>query len=166
MYWVVCSQFQVQSHQNIGNLNKYTASEVLSIKTSETCQNVKLCIYISASSFNLFITAMLIYCFFLMFSAFYRVADTIFNTVSIWLFLIIIFYKLKKKFMTSSAETSLIDCAVRNVMCIFSLYAATWCLALLDEGHCMGNIKHLDIGRYVFAELRHYAAVKRFNVQN
>lgn len=104
--------------------------------------------------------------FSLMFSAFCRVADTVFNTVYIWLCLIIIFYKLKKKFMTSSAVTSLIDCAVRNVKYIFSLYAATWCLSLLDEGHCMGNIKHLDIGRYVFAELRHYAAVKRFNVQN
>lgn len=45
----------------IWNLNKYSTSQVLSMRTSETFQDVKLYIYISVSSCNFFLAAMLIY---------------------------------------------------------------------------------------------------------
>lgn len=87
---------------------KKTASKALSVKTSESFQGDKLHPHISVSSCNSFIAAVLTYKFFSCFSPFWRAADTIFNTVSVWLCMITIFYKQKQRFKISSAIILLI----------------------------------------------------------
>lgn len=80
--------------------------------------------------------------FFSCFPPFCRVADTVFNTVSVRLCTITSFYKQKQKFMTSSALTLLIVLFLM-LSTFLSLHAAICCLPLVNEGHWAGDIRHL-----------------------